>query len=102
MRLEIEELKLRNFKGIKELTLEPHGKSLSIYGDNRVGKTTVADAWFWCLFGKDSLNSATFDIKTRVNGEVQHGLDHEVAVVLNLDGEPLVLPCFSRSLEWER
>ena len=58
-------LSLNNFKGIKSFTLEPQGEDVNIYGDNAVGKTTIFDAFTWLLFGKDSLNRADFEIKTR-------------------------------------
>jgi recombinational DNA repair ATPase RecF len=47
-------LTLRNFMGIRDLTVEPDGKDLSVYGDNGAGKTTLASALFYLLFGKDS------------------------------------------------
>ena len=57
-----------------------------ISGRNRSGKTTVADAITWCLFGKDSLGRSQFGIKTRVDGvEVAH-LPHKVIMDVTIDG----------------
>lgn len=56
-------LSLRNFKGIRDCALEPFGADISIYGANATGKTTLADAWSWLLYGKDSLGSAAFEVK---------------------------------------
>lgn len=55
-------LTLRNFKG-RNFTFEPNGNNAHIYGRNATGKTTLWDSYLWLLFGKDSLNRATFDIK---------------------------------------
>ena len=60
--MRLKTLVLRNFKGLQEFTLEAGGSDLIVYGDNKVGKTTLNDAWIWLLFGKDSLNLANFDI----------------------------------------
>ena len=43
-------LKLKNFKGIKELSLEPNGKNINVFGDNATGKTTIFDSISWLLF----------------------------------------------------
>jgi DNA repair exonuclease SbcCD ATPase subunit len=59
----ITSLSIRNFKGIKSLTFEPDGNNVSVYGTNGTGKTTIFDAVTYLLFGKDSLNSAIFEIK---------------------------------------
>jgi DNA repair exonuclease SbcCD ATPase subunit len=87
------ELKLRNFKGIKNLDLKANGHDLNIYGDNATGKTTILDAFMWLLFDKDSQNKADFTIKTLKNGEPIHHLDHEVTGVFfdEVDGERIEL-----------
>lgn len=79
--LKLEKLTLRNFKGIRSYVFEPNGKSANVFGDNRTGKTTLADALTWLLFNKDTLGRSpeAFGIKTRdVDGEVLTGLEHEV------------------------
>lgn len=77
--MRLQSLQLRNFKGIRDLTIIPEGHDLSVFGDNATGKTTIADAYFWLLFGKDSQNRADFEIKTLdKDGHVVHNLDHTV------------------------
>lgn len=88
-------LTLQNFKGTRDLTIHANGADVSIFGDNGCGKTTVADAFFWLLFGKDSLGKSegSFGIKTRdESGEPMHRVEHTVeAELLMEDGSPLVL-----------
>ena len=85
-------LKLRNFKGIKEFELALGGESQAIFGDNGTGKTTLFDAFTWLLFDKDSANRKDFEIKTLgPDGEAIHGLEHEVEAVLDVSGRPLLL-----------
>lgn len=76
-------LKLTNFQGVEDFTLEPAGDDITILGDNATGKTTLANAFSWLLFGKDSLGQASFEIKPlNYDGSVQHGLTTEVEAVL--------------------
>lgn len=85
-------LRLENFKGIKELEIAIDGENISIYGENATGKTTVADAFSWLLFGKDSKGRAKFGIKTLDNtGAVINNIDHSVRGTLEIDGETVDL-----------
>lgn len=72
-------LKLTNFEGIRSLTINADGKSVSVYGDNGTGKTTIADAQAWLLFDKDNAFTPNFLPKPRDGqGEELHNLDTEV------------------------
>lgn len=84
---------LKNFKGIKDLTVE-FGKVTDICGANATGKSTVNDAFTWVLFGKDAQgNSDTkFGIKTvGPDGKPYEKLEHEVTAVLDVNGERIEL-----------
>jgi len=81
------QLKLKNFKGIKDFKVDFNGKSTTISGANATGKTTVFDAFKWVLFDKDSTDRKNFNLKTLDNNNNQiHFLEHEVEVVLRVDG----------------
>lgn len=86
-------LTLRNFKGVREFTLDTRGCNVSVYGDNATGKTTLYDSFLWLLFDKDSQNKKDFAIKTLdSSGQELHGLEHSVEAVLELDnGQRLTL-----------
>lgn len=90
-KIQLQTLKLRNFKGIKDLRLEMNGTDLKIYGDNGTGKTTIFDGFLWLLFGKDSNNRADFAIKTLDGGKEINNLEHEVEASFSIDGQPLTL-----------
>lgn len=87
----LKSLKLKNFKGIKDLTID-FSKITNIFGENATGKTTIFDSFTWLLFDKDSQDRTSFEIKTLdFNNNVLHGLEHEVAGVLNIDGRDTTL-----------
>ena len=50
--IRIKELKIKNFKGIKNKSFEFDNLSVNIFGDNATGKTTIVDAFLWLLFNK--------------------------------------------------
>lgn len=52
MKAILESLHLENFKGTKDKTYE-FGKTTRLSGMNRIGKTTIATAWFWLLADKN-------------------------------------------------
>lgn len=90
--IELLNLKLVNFKGIKEFELNAAGSDIKVFGDNATGKTTLFDAFVWLLFNKDSNNRSDFDIKTLDKaGNVINKLDHEVEATLLIDERQLVL-----------
>lgn len=51
--MKINKLTISNFKGINHIALHPSDYYV-ISGRNGVGKTTIADAYFWLFTGKDS------------------------------------------------
>ncbi|RII34153.1 DUF2813 domain-containing protein [Clostridium chromiireducens] len=86
MKIKLEKLILKNFKGIKELTIN-FAALTTILGENGTGKSTVFDAFMWTLFGKDSHGRSDFEIQTLdPDNNVIHGLEHSVRLVLNIDG----------------
>lgn len=95
-RIKLSKLDVRNFKGIKELNLDTACDDLKVYGDNGTGKTTIYDAFLWCLFDKDSQGKASFEVRPIVDGEPSHNVKTEVTVTLDVNGQEIEL---SRTLE---
>lgn len=81
-------LTLDNFKGTKHFSLNlPQGCSAAVYGENGTGKTTLADAWCWLLFGVDSKGQS--DSKNggfQVSTKGTSGLDYSVSAAIEVDG----------------
>ena len=91
MEIKIFSLKLKNFKGIKELKIDFNCQNTNIYGANATGKTTIFDAFKWLFFDKDSNDRKDFNIKT-LDSENKpiHFLDHEVEATLVVDEMKMV------------
>lgn len=95
-RIILKKLKLVNFKGIKEKTIDFTGCT-NIYGDNATGKTTIFDAFTWVMFGKDSGDKKDFNIKTLdENGNAIPKIEHEVEAVLIVNDIEVVLKSILR------
>lgn len=83
-------LELNNFKNLKHFKLEAYGKNKNIYGKNGVGKTTLADAYYWLLLDKSSSDKKLDeDIKLKDpitgNPALDNGIEHTVEGVFELD-----------------
>ncbi len=88
----IKKLRIKNFKGVKDFTIEPNGHSIRVFGKNASGKTTIQDAFFYLLFGKDSNDRADFQLKpVDARGQEIHNLETEVEAVLDVDGQAVSL-----------
>jgi chromosome segregation ATPase len=89
----VKQMTLVNFKGIKSLTVD-FGQVTEISGANATGKSTIADAFNWVLFGKDTAGNSDskFGIKTvDASGKIIEKIDHEVTAILEVKGESIEL-----------
>lgn len=95
MEIKINRLTLENFKCHRLLNLQLDGRSVSIYGDNATGKTSIYDALTWLLFGKDSLGNGEKNIDIKPldpSGEVSdHQAITSVEAEFQADGEAVTL-----------
>ncbi len=89
MRMTLKKIIIQNFKGCKDRTIDFSDRT-AIKGINGSGKTTIADAVMWVLFGKDSTGASSFDIRPRdsFNSEIDF-LDIKVELVLDVDGKEI-------------
>ena len=89
MNIELVKMHIENFKGIKELDIS-FGKNTKIYGQNATGKTSIVDAYNWCLFDKNSIGEAKFQIRPldANNNQINH-VEIKVSVTLRIDGREI-------------
>lgn len=92
MRMTIERMRLENFKGCRQLEINFDAKRTEIRGANGTGKTTIADAFTWLLFNKNSHGDAPGSDNFREkpldeNGNELHNLDTTVELNCLLDGQ---------------
>lgn len=93
--VQIDRLRLENFKCHRCLELVFGGQNVSIYGDNAAGKTSVYDALTWLLFGKDSAGNGekNFDVKPldSAGAVADRNAITSVEAALLVAGEPVTL-----------
>lgn len=81
---------MQNFKGCKEKTYQFDGKNATVSGANASGKTTILDAFWWCLFNKDSLGNEKFSIRPLdEKGNAVHNVEIKVSVLMDLNGREM-------------
>jgi len=83
MKMTITRLELTNFKCFRHKVLTFDSDITTIRGRNGVGKTTIADAILFCLFGKNTAGQSDLELfKTREDGKVIPNIDHSVEMDL--------------------
>jgi len=89
--IKLKELLLKNFKGITNLVIEFETLT-NIYGENKLGKTTIFDGFTWLLFDKDSKDRSKFDVQPLdERNNVVHMLETEVQGIIEVDGKNMEL-----------
>lgn len=86
MKIKLKSLHLENFKGVKDKTYT-FDTLTRVSGMNRLGKTTIATAWYWLLFDKD------YDLHSNPNirpDDVEECVP-TVTAVLDIDGKEVAI-----------
>lgn len=86
----LKNLHLVNFRGHRDFEID-FAERTSISGDNRLGKSTVFDAFLWLLFGKDQFDRKDHEIIPIMDGKRQDRVDPEVSAILDFDGGEISL-----------
>ena len=81
----IKQMVLSNFKNIRSMSVDFGEQTTTVSGTNEQGKSTVYDAYLWCLFGITTRKNDCVQ-PTDANNEIVHKIDTEVTVVLVVDG----------------
>lgn len=91
----IDKICLRYFKGVenKEIVL---GDNINVVkGRNGIGKSTIADAISWVLFGTNQSGATKFGIKTKdKDGKEIEDVAHSVEISLTVQDEQEGLTCY--------
>lgn len=88
MEIKFKKVKIRNFRGLVNFEANLEGRSVRIAGANGLGKSSVADAITWVLFGKDSRRRTAFPIDPVDDaGRIIHHLDVSVELELLIDDQ---------------
>lgn len=93
MRLTITRMTIENFKGIRHMTVDLAPKQTQITGANGTGKSSIVDAFCWCMFNRDAAGNAPGSDAFREkplgdDGKEIHNLDTSVEMICTLDGSP--------------
>lgn len=84
MNIKIKSMEIENFKKIKSLVLDFGPDGNLITGKNRQGKTTIFDAYLWCIFETTTRKNDTVQMKGSDN-QVIHKIDTKVTLTLIID-----------------
>lgn len=90
--IRIDELHLRYFKGAEKADYE-FGDCINVVkGCNGIGKSTIADAISWVLFGTNQAGDTKFGIKTKdEHGNEIEDVEHSVEICLCTNNSEVIL-----------
>jgi exonuclease SbcC len=92
MQILLKKMSLVNFKGIRSAEFNFNTTTNNISGDNATGKTTIVNAFLWCLFGKDIEDRKDYEIKTYdKDGVIIPQIDHSVELFIDVDFREITL-----------
>lgn len=91
MNIKIKKIHIENFKKFNVFDIE-FGNVTKVSGQNAVGKTSIVDAFMWCLFDKNSHGETKFQIRPLDcnSNQIDH-VEIKVIVTLEVDGREVVL-----------
>lgn len=79
-------IELKNFKGVESMVIPFQNTSTTIQGRNATGKSTIIDAYLWCLTGKNAEDKEKFGLKTKNSqGDYIERLPHWVEITIVVD-----------------
>ncbi len=91
MNIKIKKIHIENFKKFNVFDIE-FGNVTKVSGQNAVGKTSIVDAFMWCLFDKNSRGETKFQIRPLdCNGNQIDHVEIKVVLTLEVDGREVVL-----------
>ena len=84
----LKSIKLENFRQFRNESIDfaqgENGKNVTIIiGENGTGKTTFAQAFFWCMYGETEFSDKVI-LNKRVSAEMTPGTEEKVRVTLTL------------------
>lgn len=105
MNVQLKHMSIVNFKGIRSFEADFDPQETTFRGDNATGKTTLMDAFTWCLYGKDSSGRSDTNFKLKTldgNNQVLERIPHEVTITLVVDGTDTIVlrKCYTEV--WKR
>ena len=85
--MKITGLEINQFKGIVSLKETNLNDVVNVSGDNEAGKTTIANAIIWCLFGKDIEGRSNFEImRLNANNIMVPQMEPTVFLCFDIEG----------------
>ncbi len=86
--IQLDRMALRNFKGAQSADYA-FGQVTDITGANGTGKSTIFEAYLWCLFDKDQAGNKPKVQPLDTANEVIHNLTTSVEMTLEIDGNQM-------------
>lgn len=89
-KVKVKTIKIENFRGVKSLEFSFSERS-KIQGKNGSGKSTIYNAYLWCLFAKDAEGKSMDVQPLTIDNDIVHKVNTSVEITLDVDGVESVI-----------
>ena len=86
MRLRLTKMVMQNFKAVHNAEYDLDSNKVIVSGGNATGKTTLYEAYYWCLFGKTVTPNGIVQTQDADN-KIIHKVETSVELTLNINDD---------------
>lgn len=91
---------MQNFKAVHNAEYDLNSNKVIVSGGNATGKTTLYEAYYWCLFGKTVAPNGTVQTLDAENNVV-HKVETSVELTLNINDEYTIVIKRTLNEKWK-
>ena len=100
MRFRLTKMVMQNFKAVHNAEYDLNSGKVIVSGGNATGKTTLYEAYYWCLFGKTVAPNGTVQTLDADNNVV-HKVETSVELTLNINDEYTIVIKRTLNEKWK-
>lgn len=100
MRFRLTKMVMQNFKAVHNAEYDLNSNKVIVSGGNATGKTTLYEAYYWCLFGKTVTPNGIVQTLDADNNVV-HKVETSVELTLNINDEYTIVIKRTLNEKWK-
>ena len=100
MRFRLTKMVMQNFKAVHNAEYDLNSNKVIVSGGNATGKTTLYEAYYWCLFGKTVTPNGIVQTQDADN-KIIHKVETSVELTLNINDDYTIVIKRTLNEKWK-
>ena len=100
MRFRLTKMVMQNFKAVHNAEYDLNSNKVIVSGGNATGKTTLYEAYYWCLFGKTVTPNGIVQTLD-ANNKIIHKVETSVELTLNINDDYTIVIKRTLNEKWK-